>query len=79
MDSYIPSKKLHRSSTDAMLAGVCGGLAEYFEHDSTLWRLGFALFVVITGFFPGVVLYIIAWIVMPRKTNTIEFTKETQE
>lgn len=58
-----------------MLAGVCAGLAEYFEHDPTLWRLGFAVFLVITGFFPGVVLYIIAWIVMPM-TPPIVFTYE---
>lgn len=69
------SKKLYRSREDVMLAGVCGGLAEYFEHDSTLWRLGFALFLVITVFFPGVVFYIIAWIVMPV-TPPIVFTYE---
>lgn len=59
------TKKLYRSRQDAFLAGVCGGLAEYFDHDSTLWRLGFAVFLVLTGLFPGVVLYIVAWIVMP--------------
>lgn len=59
------NKKLYRSRTDSFIAGVCGGLAEYFDHDATLWRLGFAVFLVITGLFPGVVLYVIAWIVMP--------------
>lgn len=59
------TKRLYRSQKDAMIAGVCGGLAEYFDHDPTLWRLGFALFLVITGFMPGIILYIIAWIVMP--------------
>jgi phage shock protein C len=59
------SKKLCRSRKNVLLAGVCAGLAEYFDHDPTLWRLGFALFLVLTGFMPGVLLYIIAWIVMP--------------
>lgn len=71
------TKKLYRSRTDAFLAGVCGGLAEYFDHDSTLWRLGFAVFLVITGLFPGVVLYIIAWIVMPLHPGT-NFNYEAQ-
>ncbi len=69
------NKRLYRSRENVMLAGVCAGLAEYFDHDPTLWRLGFAVFLVITGFFPGVVLYIIAWIVMPV-TPSIVFTYE---
>ncbi|HZX47134.1 MAG TPA: PspC domain-containing protein [Clostridia bacterium] len=37
-------KKLYRSQTDKMIAGVCGGIAEYFGIDSTLVRLGWVLF-----------------------------------
>lgn len=71
------NKKLYRSRQDAFIAGVCGGLAEYFDHDATLWRLGFAVFLIITGLFPGVVLYIIAWIVMPLHP-AVSFTYEQE-
>jgi phage shock protein C len=63
-------KRLCRSRKNVLVAGVCAGLAEYFDHDPTLWRLGFALFLVITGVMPGVLLYIIAWIVMPVASET---------
>lgn len=65
------TKRLYRSRDNVMLAGVCAGLAEYFDHDPTLWRLGFALFMVVTGFMPGILLYIIAWIVMPIAPETV--------
>ncbi len=71
------NKKLYRSRKNSFIAGVCGGLAEYFDHDVTLWRLGFAVFLVITGVFPGVILYIIAWIVMPLRPDA-EFNYEQQ-
>jgi len=52
-------KKLHRSQTDKMIAGVCGGIAEYFGIDSTLVRLGWVLFTFAGG--SGILAYIIAW------------------
>lgn len=58
-------KKLYRSN-NKLVAGVCAGLAEYFDHDPTLWRLGFALFLVLTGVMPGLLLYIIGWVVIPK-------------
>jgi len=61
----MTSKRLYRSRDDVMIAGVCAGLAEHWEQDPTWWRLAFALFLVLTGFMPGVLLYVIAWIVMP--------------
>jgi phage shock protein C len=56
-------KKLHRSRTEKMIAGVCGGLAEYFNVDPTLVRVLWILMVLLAG--TGVLLYIILWIVMP--------------
>ena len=44
-------KKLYKSSTDKKLAGVCGGIAEYFNIDSTLVRLGWVLFSLLGGRF----------------------------
>lgn len=59
-------KKLHRSSTETMIAGVCGGLAEYFDIDPTIMRLIFVALALIGG--PGLILYIIMWIVVPLKS-----------
>ena len=56
-------KKLYRSQTDRKIAGVCGGIAEYFDIDPTLVRLGWILFLFAGG--SGILAYIIAWIVMP--------------
>lgn len=56
-------KRLYRSRTDRMIAGVCGGLAEYFHIDATLVRILFAAMILGGGF--GIGLYIILWIVIP--------------
>jgi len=59
------AKRLHRSDADRKIAGVCGGIAEYFEIDSTLVRLGWILFMLAGG--SGILAYIIAWIIMPER------------
>ena len=58
-------KKLYRSDSDKMVAGVCGGIAEYFDIDSTLVRLGFAAFSLLGG--SGGLAYFIAAVVMPQR------------
>lgn len=58
-------KKLYRSKTDRKLAGICGGLAEYFGIDSTLIRLGFALFTLAGG--SGLFIYLIAALIIPEE------------
>ena len=58
-------KKLYKSSTDKKLAGVCGGIAEYFGIDSTLVRLGWVVFCALGG--SGLLAYIIAALVMPDR------------
>ena len=58
-------KKLYKSSTDKKLAGVCGGIAEYFNIDSTLVRLGWVVFSLLGG--SGLPAYIIAAIIMPDR------------
>lgn len=60
-----PQKKLYRSKTDKMFAGICGGLAEYFSVDATLIRLVWLLVVIFTGFVPGVLVYILALFIIP--------------
>ena len=60
----MENKKLYRSSTNSMLAGVCGGIGEYFNIDPTLVRLAWVLFSVLGG--AGVMAYIIAAIIIPK-------------
>ena len=58
------ANKLTRSRHNAMIGGVCAGLAEYFHVDPTLVRLLFVILALGGGM--GVPLYIIAWIIMPQ-------------
>lgn len=63
-------KRLYRSRNERMIAGVCGGLAEYFKVDPTLWRLLFVLFALLGG--PGIIFYLIMWIVVPEEPSASE-------
>lgn len=58
-------RKLIRSNNQ-MIAGVCAGIAEYVGWDITLVRVIYAILSVFSAGFPGLILYIILWIVMPR-------------
>jgi phage shock protein PspC (stress-responsive transcriptional regulator) len=60
----MSEKKLVRSTTDKMVAGVCGGLAQYLEVDTVIIRIAFVVFALLGG--PGIIVYIILWIVMPE-------------
>lgn len=60
-------KKLYRSNEDRWLAGVCGGIAEYFDVDSTLIRVLFILFSFVVG--GGLIIYLILWLVMPPEPD----------
>jgi len=62
----MSNKKLTRSRSNVLVAGVCAGMAEYFNQDPTIWRLGFVFFLLISGLMPGILMYIIAWIVLPQ-------------
>lgn len=59
------NKKLYRSDTDKKICGVCGGLAEYLNVDSTVIRLIWLLLVLCAG--SGVLAYFIAAIIMPER------------
>jgi len=59
------AKKLYRSTMDKMIGGVAGGLAEYFDIDSTLVRVLFIVVVFLGG--GGILAYLILWIVVPQK------------
>ena len=57
------SKRLYRSSLDKKLGGVCGGIAEYFELDPSLVRIGAILLLFVAG--TGFLAYLVAWLVVP--------------
>jgi phage shock protein C len=59
------TKKLYRSLSKKMIAGVCGGLAEYFEIDASVVRLVFVAISLVTALIPMLIFYIIAWIIIP--------------
>ena len=61
----MAEKKLTRSA-NKVLAGVCGGIAEYFEIDPTLVRVCYAALSIFTTGFPGLLLYIVMLILMPK-------------
>ncbi|MBN2596526.1 PspC domain-containing protein [Labilibaculum sp.] len=58
------SKKLKRSS-DKMIAGVCAGIAEYLGWEISLVRVAYVLLSIFSAGFPGLLVYIILWFVLP--------------
>ena len=59
------TKKLYRSTSNRVIAGVCGGLGEYFGVDPVIIRLIWVLTVFFGG--TGLVAYLIAWLIIPEK------------
>lgn len=59
------TRKLYRSRSNRQIAGVCGGLAEYFNMDATLLRVLFIVLAVLGG--SGIVLYLAMWIIVPKE------------
>ena len=53
-------------SRNKMIAGVCAGIAEYFGWEVTLFRVVFVLVSILSVAFPGILVYIVLWVVMPR-------------
>lgn len=60
------TKRLYRSTEDKMIAGVCGGLAEYFQIDPVIIRILFFI-LLLPGGLPGLLPYLMLWIVVPEK------------
>jgi phage shock protein PspC (stress-responsive transcriptional regulator) len=63
-------KKLRRSKNQ-IVGGVCAGIANFFGWDFTLVRAIYALLTIFTAGFPGFILYIVLWVVMPLEENEI--------
>lgn len=58
---------LVRSRRNVMIGGVCGGLAQWLGWDPTLVRIGYVLVSFFSAAFPGVLAYIVLWLVMPQE------------
>lgn len=65
---------LTRSHDNKVLAGVCGGLAEYMEWDPTLVRLIYVIVSLASAAFPGALVYIFLWILMPPSPKRPRFS-----
>lgn len=59
------TKRLFRSRTDRVIAGICGGIANYFKIDPVIVRLGWVFFVLAGG--AGILAYFIAWLIIPSE------------
>ena len=60
-------RQLRRSYVNRHIAGVCGGIAEYFDLDPTTVRVAYVLLTVFSAAFPGILVYIILWILIPNR------------
>jgi phage shock protein PspC (stress-responsive transcriptional regulator) len=67
MVEHVTNKQLYRSEANRMIAGVAGGLGEYFEVDPTLIRLAFVLLTLSGG--SGILIYIVLWIIIPTASS----------
>ena len=59
------AKKLKRSRTDKMLGGVLGGIARHYEMDATMLRIIYVLVSLFSAAFPGMIVYLILWVLIP--------------
>lgn len=64
-------KKLYLSETDKKVAGVCGGVAEYFNIDATLVRLILVILTIFSAGIGGILVYLIAAMVIPKRQQTL--------
>ncbi len=64
-------KRLYRSETNKVFAGICGGLGEFLDVDPVFIRFLWVLLVVFTGFVPGIIAYVVALFVIPKEKARI--------
>ena len=63
----MTTKRVYRDQDTAVVAGVLSGLVEYFRQDPVVFRLVAIVLLILTGIFPGVLFYLLAWAIVPRK------------
>lgn len=60
------ARPLRRSRTNRQIAGVVGGLAEYFGVDPTLLRVAYVVISIVSAAFPGILVYLLLWLLVPE-------------
>jgi len=63
----MDNRPLQRSRQDRMIAGVLAGLAEWLGWDVTALRIAFAIISLLSSIFPGILVYVVLWILMPEE------------
>jgi phage shock protein PspC (stress-responsive transcriptional regulator) len=61
--------QLARSSTNSMIAGVCGGFAEWLGWNPTTFRVLYVVLSILSAAFPGILVYLVLWLVMPKSPS----------
>lgn len=61
------ARPLRRSRQDRVIAGVCGGLAKWLDWDPTLVRVAYVVLSLVSAAFPGILVYLILWVLMPEE------------
>lgn len=64
----MSERRLRRSPDRKMIAGVIGGLSEYFDRDPALLRVLFVFISIFSAAFPGIIVYVIMWALIPMRT-----------
>ncbi len=73
------NRKLYKSRDNRVIAGVMGGLGEYFDIDPVLFRVVFVGFTAFTAIIPGVLAYVLGALVMPEQPPVVIAKEETKE
>ena len=63
------SRKLVRSQSNRMIGGVCGGFAEYFGWTPWIVRFIYVLVTILSAAFPGILIYLLLWVLMPKQAQ----------
>ncbi len=69
-------KQLTRLPNDKIIFGICSGVAQYLGWDKTIVRIIFVLLLLVTGFFPITILYIIAYFIMPVNNSSYDINDD---
>jgi phage shock protein C len=65
-----------RRSEDKIIAGVCGGLAEYFRMDPTVVRILYVLISLLSAAFPGLLVYLLLWLILPPPEKVAPYDRD---
>ena len=69
-------KKLYKNTEKKVLTGLLAGVGDFFNIDPNIVRMIFLLFVIVTGFVPGLVIYVVIALIVPKKPNDDEKNEE---